>query len=290
MRGLEQRGYKHLEKLIETIDLKYCYRAGTKDEVKALNNLNMAVFKGEFLAITGQNGSGKSTLARHFNGLLLPQQGSVLVNGFTTTVKTNIKEIRKIVGMVFQNPDNQLISSIVEEDIAFGPENLGLPQSEIIDRVNWALNTLNLVDLRHEPPHNLSEGQKQQVAIAGVLAMKPQCIVLDEPTTHLDPRGRREVLESIIRLNREEGITIVLLTHFMNEVIHCDRMLVMEGGSVKMQGRPHEVFRESEKIKSSGLDFPIALQVAEGLRREGFKIRPDIIHTEELIDSICSLK
>lgn len=279
-----------MHKLIETNGLTYYYRKGTKDEVKALDSVNMAVYKGEMLSITGQNGSGKSTLARHFNALLKPGQGSVLIKGLSTANKDSIPEIRKIIGMVFQNPDNQLVSSIVEEDIAFGPENLGLPQAEIIDRVDWALETLNLEDLRREPPHNLSEGQKQQVAIAGVLAMKPECIVLDEPTAHLDPRGRREVLESAIRLNREEGITIVLLTHFMSEVVHCDRMLVMEGGAVKMDGSPEKVFRQSAEIKSAGLDFPVASQVAEGLRREGFKIKPDIVRTEELIDCLCQLK
>ncbi len=279
-----------MEKLIETTNLTYFYRSGTKDEVKALDKVSMNVFQGEILAITGQNGSGKSTLARHFNALLKPGQGDVLIKGLSTGNKDNIPEIRKIIGMVFQNPDNQLVSSIVEEDIAFGPENLGLAQEEIIERVDWALHTLNLEELRNEPPHNLSEGQKQQVAIAGVLAMKPECIVLDEPTAHLDPRGRREVLESALRLNREEGITIVLLTHFMNEVVHCDRMIVMENGSVKMEGSPGDIFRKSEEIKKAGLDFPVASQIADGLRRKGFNIKPGIIRTEELINSLCQLK
>ncbi len=279
-----------MEKLIETTNLTYFYRSGTKDQVKALDNVNMNVFQGEILAITGQNGSGKSTLARHFNALLTPGQGEVFVKGLSTVSKENIPEIRKIIGMVFQNPDNQLVSSIVEEDIAFGPENLGLPQPEIIERVNWALHTLGLEELRNEPPHNLSEGQKQQVAIAGVLAMKPECIVLDEPTAHLDPRGRRELLESAIHLNREEGITIVLLTHFMNEVIHCDRMIVMENGSVKMEGPPGSIFCRSKEVKKTGLDFPIAAQIGDGLRREGFDIKPGIIHTEDLIASLCQLK
>jgi len=279
-----------LEKLIDTNELTYFYRSGTKDEVKALDNINMSVYQGEMLAITGQNGSGKSTLARHFNALLTPGQGHVLVKGLSTTEKENIPQIRKVIGMVFQNPDNQLVSSIVEEDVAFGPENLGLPQAEIVDRVDWALRTLNLEELRSEPPHNLSEGQKQQVAIAGVLAMKPECIVLDEPTAHLDPRGRREVLESALRLNREEGITIVLLTHFMNEVIHCDRMIVMENGLVKMEGPPGDIFCMSEEVKKTGLDFPVASQIAAGLRREGFNLKANITRTEELIESLCQLK
>ncbi len=283
-----------MNKLIETINLSYCYKAGTKEEVKALEDVNIAVWQGEIIAITGQNGSGKSTLARHFNGLLTPTTGSVLAGGMSTNLKENIREIRKIVGMVFQNPDNQLVSSIVEEDIAFGPENLGLPQTEIIERVEWALNTLKIEEHRREPLHNLSEGQKQQVAIAGVLAMKPDCIVLDEPTAHLDPRGRRDVLERIVRLNREEGITIVLLTHFMNEVIYCDRMIVMDQGSVKMQGTPHQIFCQSEHQKEQlhkmGLDYPIASQLAAGLKLEGFDISTDIIHTKELINSLCQLK
>ncbi len=279
-----------MKKLIETTNLTYFYRAGTKDEVKALDNVNMSVFQGEILAITGQNGSGKSTLARHFNALLAPGQGNVTVKGLSTGSKENIPEIRKTIGMVFQNPDNQLVSSIVEEDIAFGPENLGLPQPEIIERVNWALQTLGLEELRNETPHNLSEGQKQQVAIAGVLAMKPECIVLDEPTAHLDPRGRRELMDSAVYLNREEGITIVLLTHFMNEVIHCDRMIVMENGSVKMEGPPGSVFRRSEEVKKTGLGFPVAAQIVDGLRREGYDLKPDIILTEDLIANLCLLK
>jgi len=282
-----------LEKIIETSALTYAYRAGSSKEVRALQNINMAVHKGEILAITGQNGSGKSTLARHFNGLLTPTSGRVLVNGLSTDDRNNIGEIRKKVGMVFQNPDNQLVSSIVEEDIAFGPENLGLPQSEIIERVDWALHILNLEELRRETPHNLSAGQKQQVAIAGVLAMKPECIILDEPTAHLDPRGRREVLESSLRLNREEGITLVLLTHFMNEVIHCSRMLIMDSGTVKVEGSPREVFLQGdeqiEKLKQMGLDYPVASRLAAGLNREGFNLPSDIIHHEEFIASLCQL-
>ncbi len=279
-----------MDRLIETIDLSYFYRAGSSEEVKALDKVNMAVYRGEILAVTGQNGSGKSTLARHFNALLKPGAGSVLVNSMSTADKNNTAAIRKIVGMVFQNPDNQLISSVVEEDVAFGPENLGLPRALIIERVNWALETLKLKHLRLEPPHSLSAGEKQQVAIAGVLAMKPQCIVLDEPTAHLDPRGRRELLESIVRLNREEGITIVLLTHFMNEVIHCDRMIVMDRGRIKMQGTPRQVFRHDREINDAGLDLPLASRLAADLRRLGFSLEQDIIHTEEFVDSLCRLK
>lgn len=241
------------------------------------------------LAITGQNGSGKSTLARHFNGLLIPVSGKVLVEGLSTADKNNTAAIRRLVGMVFQNPDNQLVSSIVEEDIAFGPENLGLPPAEIKERVDWVLKTLNLQKLRSESPNQLSEGQKQLVAIAGVLSMKPRCIVLDEPTSHLDPRSRREVLENILRLNREEEITIVLVTHFMNEVVHCNRMIVMDKGKIALEGNPHEVFNHKEKILQLGLDFPVAAQLAAGLRRKGFNLPEDIIQTEELVNSLCRL-
>ena len=275
--------------LIEVIDLNYSYRSGSVNEVKALNGVDLEVHRGEILAITGQNGSGKSTLARHFNGLLTPKSGKVLVEGLSVADKNNTAAIRRLVGMVFQNPDNQLVSSIVEEDIAFGPENLGLPPVEIKDRVDWALETLNLQDLRSESPNHLSEGQKQLVAIAGVLAMKPSCIVLDEPTAHLDPRGRREVLENVLRLNREEGITTVLLTHFMNEVVHCDRMVIMDQGEVKLAGTPREVFRQRENIIKLGLNFPVTVQLAAGLRKKGFAIPEDIIDTEELINSLCRL-
>ncbi len=275
--------------LIEVINLNYSYRSGSINEVKALNGVDLEVRRGEILAITGQNGSGKSTLARHFNGLLVPKSGEVLVEGLSVADKNNTAAIRRLVGMVFQNPDNQLVSSIVEEDIAFGPENLGLPPAEIKDRVDWALETLNLQNLRSESPNHLSEGQKQLVAIAGVLAMKPSCIVLDEPTAHLDPRGRREVLENVLRLNREEGITTVLLTHFMNEVVHCDRMVIMDQGEIKLAGTPREVFRQSENILQLGLNFPVTVQLAAGLRKKGFAIPEDVIDTEELINSLCRL-
>ncbi len=275
---------------IEAVDLSYTYRAGSGKEVKALNRVNLKINRGEMLAITGQNGSGKSTLARHFNGLLLPTMGKVIVEGLSTDAGENIPAIRKIVGMVFQNPDNQLISSIVEEDVAFGPENLGLPPAIIRDRVDRALETLNLLNLRHEAPNQLSEGQKQLVAIAGVIAMKPRCIVLDEPTAHLDPRGRREVLDNILRLNREEGITTILLTHFMNEAIHCDRMIVMDQGNIEMEGTPYEVFGREEKLLSLGLDYPIAARLAKGLRQSGVNIPENIIHTEEIISHLCRLK
>ena len=276
--------------LIEVANLSYSYRAGSGNEVAALKDITMKVFEGELLAITGRNGSGKSTLARHFNCLLTPVSGSVEVDGLSVSDKCNVASIRRQVGMVFQNPDNQLVSSIVEEDIAFGPENLRLPAEEIRRRVDWALKTLNLKNLQYESLNQLSEGQKQLVAIAGVLAMKPRCIVLDEPTAHLDPRSRREVIKNALRLNREEGITIVLLTHFMEEVTHCDRMIVMDMGEIKMEGSPREVFDSEEKIINLGLDFPVSAKLAEGLRKQGIRIPRKTINAEELIKSLCQLK
>jgi energy-coupling factor transport system ATP-binding protein len=276
-----------LNPLIEISDLSYYYRSGSTEAVKALNGVNLQVRQGEMLAVTGQNGSGKSTLARHLNCLLTPKSGEVLINGLSTSEPANTAAIRRMVGMVFQNPDNQLVSSIVEEDIAFGPENLGLPPEIIKARVDWAIETLNLKHLRHASPNMLSEGQKQMVAIAGVLAMKPGCIVLDEPTAHLDPRSRREVLENVLRLNREEGITTILLTHFMNEVVNCERMVVMDQGEIKMQGTPHAIFRDSDRIFQLGLNLPVAAQLAAGLRLKGFKIPNDIIKSEELVNSLC---
>lgn len=278
-----------MQTIIEVSDLTYLYRSGSGNNVLALNGVNMQVYRGEILAITGQNGSGKSTLARHFNALLTPRSGTVIVDGLSVADKKNTAAIRRSVGMVFQNPDNQLVSSVVEEDIAFGPENLGVPQAEIIDRVDWALESLNLKAFRYRSPNSLSEGQKQLVAIAGVLAMKPKCIVLDEPTAHLDPKGKREVLENVLRLNKEEGITTILLTHFMNEVVHCDRMIVMDQGEVKMTGTPRDLFKQADQIKALGLDLPPASQLARGLNLKGLTLPDNILTIEELVDSICQL-
>ena len=278
-----------MQPIIEVADLTYLYRSGSGNNVLALNGVTMQVHRGEILAITGQNGSGKSTLARHFNALLTPKSGTVTVDGLSVADKKNTATIRRSVGMVFQNPDNQLVSSVVEEDIAFGPENLGLPQAEIVDRVDWALESLNLGAYRHRSPNSLSEGQKQLVAIAGVLAMKPKCIILDEPTAHLDPKGKREVLENVLRLNRDEGITTVLLTHFMNEVVHCDRMIVMDQGEIKMTGAPRDLFKLAEQIKALGLDLPPASQLAHGLNLKGLALPGNILTIEELVSSLCRL-
>jgi energy-coupling factor transport system ATP-binding protein len=278
-----------LETLIEVSDLTYFYRSGSGNAVQALNSVSTEVYRGEILAITGQNGSGKSTLARHFNALLIPKGGEVLVDGLSVGDKKNTAAIRRKVGMVFQNPDNQLVSSVVEEDVAFGPENLGLPPAEIKKRVDWALESLNLEAYRNHSPNSLSEGQKQLVAIAGVLAMKPECIVLDEPTAHLDPKGRREVLDNVLRLNREEGITIIMLTHFMNEVVHSDRMMIMDQGEIRLIGTPRDLFMLPQKIKELGLELPAASQLAYGLKSRGFNLSGNLITIKELVDSICLL-
>ncbi|MEW5785810.1 MAG: energy-coupling factor transporter ATPase [Bacillota bacterium] len=278
-----------MAQLIAVKDLSYYYGAGAKGAVRALKKVNLAIRKGELVAVIGQNGSGKSTLAKHLNGLLQPTKGDVLVGGLSVKDKARIGEIRKKVGMVFQNPDNQLVSTVVEEDVAFGPENLGMPPAEIRKRVEWALETLHMLDFRKASPNQLSGGQKQRVAIAGVLAMKPECIVLDEPTALLDPLGRREVLESIKKLNREEGITIVYITHFMNEAIAFDRIVVMDDGQVNMDGPPREIFKQAAQLKLLGLDLPVPLQFALRLNEAGYTVPADTINVEELVQSICRL-
>ena len=279
-----------LSKLIEVSELVYTYRVGSANEVRALKKIDLDVYKGEFLTITGQNGSGKSTLARHFNGLLILKSGKVLVGGLSTALNQHIPTIRKTVGMVFQNPDNQLISSIVEEDIAFGPENLGLPAPLIRERVDWALDTLGITALRKKAPQDLSEGQKQLVAIAGVLAMKPACIVFDEPTAHLDPRSQREVMENIRRLNEEENITIILLTHFMDEAIYSERMCVMDEGKIALSGPPQQLFSHPDGLNRLGLGLPVATRLARALRSQGLNLPEQIIFAEELVDKLCQLK
>ncbi len=276
-----------MEKLIEVKDLTFVYNRGTKNAVKALQNINLDIMRGEFLTILGHNGSGKSTLARHFNGLLTPSKGQVLVGGISVKDKSRLRDIRKQVGMVFQNPDNQLVSTVVEEDVAFGSENQGIPPDEIRQRVTWALETLNMTDYRKESPHQLSGGQKQRVAIAGVLATKPDCIVLDEPTALLDPLGRQEVIEAAKKLNRDEGITVVLITHFMHEAIESDRIVVMDAGEIKLMGTPRDIFDQVDLLRSLGLDIPIATQIAIGLRQKGIKVADGILAAEELVNSLC---
>ncbi|MGB9812693.1 MAG: energy-coupling factor transporter ATPase [Thermovenabulum sp.] len=255
----------------------------------ALQNINLTIKKGEFVAIIGPNGSGKSTLAKLFNGLYTPTEGEVWVDGLNTKDKDRIWEIRQKAGLVFQNPDNQIVATVVEEDVAFGPENLGLPPEEIRKRVYEALKTVELYEFSKKAPHLLSGGQKQRVAIAGILAMKPDYIILDEPTAMLDPIGRREVNKTIKKLNTEENKTIILITHFMEEAVQADRVLVMEKGNIVMEGSPKDIFSRVERLKEIGLDVPQVTELANGLRAEGLNIRPDILTIEEMVECLCQL-
>lgn len=273
--------------IIRLEDLRFEYRGGDGAVVTALNGINAAVAEGEFVAVIGANGSGKSTLARHLNALLLPTAGRCLIAGMDTRDEEYLWDIRQTVGMVFQNPDNQIVAAVVEEDVAFGPENLGLPPAEIRRRVDEALALVGMTAYRRHGPHLLSGGQKQRVAIAGVLAMRPRCLVLDEPTAMLDPQGRQEVLGTVQRLNRQEGITVVYITHFMEEAVQADRVLVMQRGSIVMQGTPREIFSQVPAVKALGLEVPLAAELAYQLRQQGLPLRQDIITDEELVRALC---
>ena len=246
-----------------------------------LQGIDLAIEKGSFVALLGHNGCGKSTLAKHFNALLLPTGGRITVAGLDTAIEENAYPVRRMVGMVLQNPDNQLVSTIVEEDVAFGPENLGLPPDEIRARVDEALTAVDMLAYRDHSPHKLSGGQKQRIAIAGVLAMHPDCIVLDEPTAMLDPRGRREVLDTVCRLNREQGMTVVLITHYMEEAALADRVVVMDDGRVLTDGTPYEVFAQDDLLRSVGLDVPQPTALCAALRAHGIDLPPCILTPEE---------
>ena len=267
--------------LIELRDVSYVYRKGTPEEVRALDHVQLAIRAGEFVALVGANGSGKSTLARLLNALLLPTEGEVRVAGMDTRDPRHLWEIRRRVGMVFQNPDNQIVATVVEEDVAFGPENLGLPPEEIARRVEWALKVVGMEEYRHREPHFLSGGQKQRVAIAGVLAMRPEVLVLDEATTMLDPQGRREVLETVQRL-REERITILLITHDMDEAALAERVVVLSRGRVALDGPPVEVFGRAERLRDLSLDLPEIVSLAHCLRRHGVRF-PSLPLTPEAL-------
>lgn len=253
----------------------------------ALSDVTCTILRGSFTAIIGTNGSGKSTLARHLNALYLPTAGEVIVEGMKTSDMEHIWDIRQKVGMVFQNPDNQLVAAIVEEDVAFGPENLGVPAEEIRKRVDYALEKVGMSAYRTHSPAMLSGGQKQRIAIAGVLAMHPDCIVLDEPTAMLDPLGRKEVMDTIHELNRSEGITIVLITHFMEEAVTADHVLVVDRTKLQMQGTAREVFSQADKLTAMGLDVPVAADLAHGLRKKGYEIPEDCMTDEELGEALC---
>ena len=282
--------------MVKSEKLKYEYTFETaideeeKEPLVALKGVDIEIQKGMFVAILGRNGSGKSTFAKHLNALLTPTEGTLFVNGYDCTQEELIYKIRKSAGMVFQNPDNQLVSTIVEEDIAFGPENLCIESSEIRKRVDQALKTVDMTEYARYAPNKLSGGQKQRIAIAGILAMEPECIVLDEPTAMLDPEGRKEVIDTIMELNREKGITIILITHYMEEAIKADRIFVMDSGLVIMEGTPKEVFSRVEELKGIGLDVPQVTEVAYRLRKRGIDIPQDILSVEEMVGTICQLK
>lgn len=273
--------------LIEIKGVNFFYPSGEDKEIQALKDISLTIEEGEFVVIIGHNGSGKSTLAKLLNGLLLPASGQVIVDGKDTANKQHYWSIRQQVGMVFQNPDNQLIATLVEEDVAFGPENLGVPTAEIVQRVEESLRQVDMFEYRRHAPHLLSGGQKQRVAIAGILAMRPRCLVLDEPTAMLDPRGRREVLETVRRLNRQENMTVVWITHHMAEAAQADRVLVMEEGAVVMEGKPREVFGKTKLLQSLDLDVPDITRLGQMLAEDGFAISRDVLTVEELVVELC---
>lgn len=253
---------------------------------RAINEIDLDIKAGDFVAVLGHNGSGKSTLAKHMNAILLPTEGTVWVDNIVTTDEGKLLEIRKTVGMVFQNPDNQIIANVVEEDVAFGPENLGVKSAKIEDRVTKSLEAVNMLEYRNNSPNRLSGGQKQRVAIAGIMAMKPRCIVLDEPTAMLDPKARKEVIDTIIRLNKEENISIVLITHYMEEVIEADRVIVMVEGNIVMDGTPKEVFKRVDELKSYRLDVPQVTELAHELKEYGLDIDDTILSIDEFVEKV----
>lgn len=273
---------------IENLTFEYL-RDEDQVNLKAIDNVSLEIERGSFTAIIGKNGSGKSTLAKNLNGLLLPTEGVVYVGGFDTRDDKHIWDVRQTAGMVFQNPDNQLVSAIVEDDVAFGPENLGIDPAEIRRRVDKALEDVNMGKYKKKAPHLLSGGQKQRVAIAGVVAMKPQCIIFDEPTAMLDPRGRDEIMAIIDELH-EEGITVILITHFMEEAVRADRVIIMHEGKILMDGTPDEVYGQEELLRSANLTIPLMVEVAAKLRQQGIDVPQGIITEEKMVEFICQYK
>ena len=269
--------------------VKYDEEGREKETIRAVDGVSFEVRKGDFVAILGHNGSGKSTLAKHINALLTPSEGTLWVNGMDTSDEDRLWDVRQSAGMVFQNPDNQIIGSIVEEDVGFGPENMGVPTEEIWQRVEESLKAVNMLKYRHHSPNRLSGGQKQRVAIAGVVVMHPKCIVLDEPTAMLDPNGRKEVIRAVRALNQVEDITVILITHYMEEVIYADKVLVMDDGKVVMQGTPREIFSQVETLKAYRLDVPQATLLAWELKKAGLDLPDGILTREELVEALCRL-
>jgi energy-coupling factor transport system ATP-binding protein len=269
--------------IINVENLVYTYEGA---EEPTLRGLNLEIEEGSFVAVLGHNGSGKSTFAKHLNGILLPTSGRVLVDGMDTANEDTLLAVRNTVGMVFQNPDNQIVANVVEDDVAFGPENIGIPTAEIRTRVDEALKAVGMYEYRNHAPHLLSGGQKQRVAIAGIIAMRPRCIVLDEPTAMLDPSGRREVLDTIHRLNRENGITVVLITHHMDECIDAHRLIVMADGRIIADGSPREVFPQVELLRGTGMDVPATVGLAWELRKAGYDMPLDALSVEECAEAL----
>ena len=279
-----------MSEFIEAKKISFSYSLeDEKEPVKVFEDLDFTVNQGEMVAVLGHNGSGKSTLAKHFNAILLPVEGDILVNGMNTKNEEDLYNIRQEIGMVFQNPDNQIVATVVEEDVAFGLENIGISPAEIRARVDQALDDVGMSDYKQHAPHRLSGGQKQRVAIAGIIAMRPQCIVLDEPTAMLDPRGRDEVMKTILRLNQEFGITIVLITHYMDEAAQCGRVVVMDGGKIILDSTPKDVFSHVRMLKNVGLDVPQATEIAYEMTKAGYPMPNNVLTEDECVQELARL-
>lgn len=266
---------------------KYTEEGQDPEVFRAIDGVSLDIEKGQFIAILGHNGSGKSTLAKHMNALLVPTEGSLWVDGIDTTSEEDLWKVRQKAGMVFQNPDNQIIGTVVEEDVGFGPENMGVPTEDIWKRVDQALESVGMLAFRDKSPNKLSGGQKQRVAIAGVVAMKPECIVLDEPTAMLDPNGRKDVLRTLRELNETEGVTVILITHYMEEVIYADQVYVMDDGKIVLKGTPRDIFSHVEELKKYRLDVPQVTMLAHELKKEGIDIPDGILTIDELVNALC---
>lgn len=277
--------------IVEFHNVNFCYDAdeGEQQPEPAIRDFTFNVKKGEFVAVLGHNGSGKSTVAKLSNSILIPNEGKVLVKGMDTADEDLSYEIRKTVGVVFQNPDNQIVASIVEEDVAFGPENLGLPREEIRKRVDDSLKAVGMYEYRHQEPHKLSGGQKQRVAIAGIIAMRPECIFLDEPTAMLDPKGRKEVMDTVIKLNKEYGMSVVFITHFMEEAVLADRVAVIDNSRLLLEGTPKEVFKQEDLLRSVGLDIPQITNLAREMKKSGVKVDDSVLTLNEFVENITAL-